>query len=433
MEKVYFSAERQQKGTGNILWSQYQHFVNHGILLVSWSKFFCSSGETAHREGPNFSNRPTPRDWKTCREQASLPSYDGKRIWSQLKDNKKVFSSCPFIGSWLPMSFMSSWPSSQVLYLDTASNLSSWLLQTDQCVEYLPSDYIYNTSFIIPLLHKIIGNQSNAMINLTSSWVILDCTFEGRTVPDTTSWKVHVLDHTLTNLTTVYKRWWWRVRCGKIHAVPQQSPRLTSLHCPTMVSIYSLPKWPPTKPWLALIFLMKILSLNQFTWILTTVTMVHGSQHLSPQGIECCSPETKVCFVNPLNCKAATVDMYGVCPQIPFRFSKPFNISKRVTPKIPMPGSAIYLTLASISHFLLTAVSRLSRHSICTGTTTWFGFLIYFRASKALSTGEPCCWLSLPAFRIGGICLIIVSFRATNARIEVAPLYSKLWITTTVW
>ncbi|OQS04756.1 hypothetical protein THRCLA_20802 [Thraustotheca clavata] len=112
----------------------------------------------------------------------------------------------------------------QMLYLDVIdpSDLTQLKLYQNGCREFMDSDHIYQPLYSSLLLHHVFDHQTWHQINLTSSWIILDCSYQGRTLGDTTAYKAHILDQSMKNLTTIFIQTMmmnrpqkeWFVSCG---------------------------------------------------------------------------------------------------------------------------------------------------------------------------------------------------------------------------
>ncbi|OQR86631.1 hypothetical protein ACHHYP_10337 [Achlya hypogyna] len=125
----------------------------------------------------------------------------------------------------------------QVHYLDAkdAADSSTLAFAQTGCLEPQSGDHIYDASYVTTVLHLILDDQTWHSINLTTALVLVDCSYQGRTLGDTTAWKVHVLDATRENLTSIFIQTMgvarptkhWQVSCG---TATISTLRLSSLH-----------------------------------------------------------------------------------------------------------------------------------------------------------------------------------------------------------
>ncbi|KAF0694766.1 Aste57867_14364 [Aphanomyces stellatus] len=87
---------------------------------------------------------------------------------------------------------------STVLYLDgDPTNVSL----NAMCSQPSTADFLYDPTVLLPLLGHILAPTPSLL--RVESLVLVDCFFDGRILPDTTTLKVHVLDPALTTLTTL--------------------------------------------------------------------------------------------------------------------------------------------------------------------------------------------------------------------------------------
>ncbi|EQC33975.1 hypothetical protein SDRG_08654 [Saprolegnia diclina VS20] len=87
-----------------------------------------------------------------------------------------------------------SLPRAPILYLNEGAQAAPYTIRTDSCMSYLDgSDLLYNASVALPLVASILPS---------TGYLVVDCSYTGRVLGDTTAFKVYVIDeHTVT---TVY-------------------------------------------------------------------------------------------------------------------------------------------------------------------------------------------------------------------------------------
>jgi len=88
-----------------------------------------------------------------------------------------------------------------VIYLNVGGGMGNYSIQFDSCSNYQDSDGLYNKSYVIFLLQTAL-NGYNSNINLTAftHTVIVDCSYDGRTVQDTSTFKVYMVDNELLQI-----------------------------------------------------------------------------------------------------------------------------------------------------------------------------------------------------------------------------------------
>ncbi|OQR82270.1 hypothetical protein ACHHYP_16295 [Achlya hypogyna] len=88
-----------------------------------------------------------------------------------------------------------------LVYVDAGTN-GSLVTSLESCSDYRPSDAMYNRSFVAPLLWNLLGTWH--AVDLSDVAVVIDCQYTGRAINDTTALKLHLVDPTATNVTTVF-------------------------------------------------------------------------------------------------------------------------------------------------------------------------------------------------------------------------------------
>ncbi|EQC33984.1 hypothetical protein SDRG_08663 [Saprolegnia diclina VS20] len=92
-----------------------------------------------------------------------------------------------------------------VLYIDQNESLENLAVSATSCGTYRETDAMYTRSFLTPLLHELLDAQRSwHAIDLRDHVVVVDCAFTGRLLNDTTALKLHLIDRTQTNVTTIF-------------------------------------------------------------------------------------------------------------------------------------------------------------------------------------------------------------------------------------
>ncbi|KAF0691815.1 Aste57867_17029 [Aphanomyces stellatus] len=86
-------------------------------------------------------------------------------------------------------------------YLDKDHPSGALQLFGNGCVQAGDIDYLYNASYVQPVLQRALAGYADT-INLTNMYVLVDCSYEGRTESDTTVMKLHFVDKGVTSFTT---------------------------------------------------------------------------------------------------------------------------------------------------------------------------------------------------------------------------------------
>ncbi|KDO28692.1 hypothetical protein SPRG_06546 [Saprolegnia parasitica CBS 223.65] len=96
-------------------------------------------------------------------------------------------------------------PHLNVLYIDQTEPSETLTVSRTSCGNYFPSDAMYNQSYVAPLLHQLLDAQRSwHAVDLADHVVVVDCAYTGRLLNDTTALKLHLIDLTQTNVTTVF-------------------------------------------------------------------------------------------------------------------------------------------------------------------------------------------------------------------------------------
>ncbi|CAK4077526.1 unnamed protein product [Aphanomyces euteiches] len=90
-----------------------------------------------------------------------------------------------------------------VAYLEINSTTSELGLQASACNNPNDADHLYDISFVGSILHYSLAGFSY-FEDLSTQWIIVDCAFDGRVSADTSTFKVFLIDHTMTNFTTFF-------------------------------------------------------------------------------------------------------------------------------------------------------------------------------------------------------------------------------------
>ncbi|KAF0713027.1 Aste57867_4554 [Aphanomyces stellatus] len=91
-----------------------------------------------------------------------------------------------------------------VAYLDlTDSSATVAALQPTACSPpQLGADFLYDIAYVQPLLQYTLSDVGD-WLNTTNNFIVVDCSFDGRTLGDTTAFKLYLMDKTMTNLSTL--------------------------------------------------------------------------------------------------------------------------------------------------------------------------------------------------------------------------------------
>ncbi|KAF0718149.1 Aste57867_1860 [Aphanomyces stellatus] len=91
-----------------------------------------------------------------------------------------------------------------VAYLDlTDSSATVAALQPTACSPpQLGADFLYDIAYVQPLLQYTLSDVGD-WLNTTNNFIVVDCSFDGRTLGDTTAFKLYLIDKTMTNLSTL--------------------------------------------------------------------------------------------------------------------------------------------------------------------------------------------------------------------------------------
>ncbi|CAK4073483.1 unnamed protein product [Aphanomyces euteiches] len=87
-----------------------------------------------------------------------------------------------------------------VAYLDADITTQQPVLQDIFCRKTVGYDYLFNVTYLKPVVHHVFASFSDW--NMSKWWIIVDCSFEGRDIADTTVIKFYLLIKDMTLLTT---------------------------------------------------------------------------------------------------------------------------------------------------------------------------------------------------------------------------------------
>ncbi|KAH9181233.1 hypothetical protein AeNC1_016791 [Aphanomyces euteiches] len=87
-----------------------------------------------------------------------------------------------------------------VAYLDADITTQQPVLQDIFCRKTVGYDYLFNVTYLKPVVHHVFASFSDW--NMSKWWIIVDCSFEGREIADTTVIKFYLLSKDMALLTT---------------------------------------------------------------------------------------------------------------------------------------------------------------------------------------------------------------------------------------
>ncbi|CAK4638885.1 unnamed protein product, partial [Aphanomyces euteiches] len=87
-----------------------------------------------------------------------------------------------------------------VAYLDADITTQQPVLQDIFCRKTVGYDYLFNVTYLKPVVHHVFASFSDW--NMSKWWIIVDCSFEGREIADTTAIKFYLLSKDMALLTT---------------------------------------------------------------------------------------------------------------------------------------------------------------------------------------------------------------------------------------
>ncbi|KAF0697396.1 Aste57867_11914 [Aphanomyces stellatus] len=91
-----------------------------------------------------------------------------------------------------------------IAYLDIPGSTSTVAaLQPIACTPpVLVADFLFDIAYVQPLLQYTLSEVGD-WLNATNNFIVVDCSFDGRTLGDTTAFKLYLIDKTMTNLSTL--------------------------------------------------------------------------------------------------------------------------------------------------------------------------------------------------------------------------------------